>query len=143
MSEVIDYKYMKISKNKYRKDFFTRTIRETISEILSYDNIIGGTVVYSQINGTVEDTLNQLNSNPGFERLVDLYIRITNALNSAKHEALMKTIKNDILSGRCQIIENVKIPDGEINNMNEIKINTWKWANHKIWLIKSYTEESV
>ena len=100
MSEVIDYKHMKVSKNNYRKEFFTRMIRETITEILSYDSVIGGTDVYSQINGTIEDTLNQLGSNPGFERLVDLYIRIVNALNCVKHEALVKTIKNDIISGR-------------------------------------------
>lgn len=106
MSEVIDYKYMKVTKNKYRKDFFTRMIRETSAEILSYDSVIGGTVVYGQINGTVEDTLNQLNSNPGFEKLVDLYIRIVNALNCVKHEVLMKTIKNDILSGIGQVVEN-------------------------------------
>ena len=98
MSEVIDYKYMKVTKNKYRKEFFTRMIRETITEILSYDSVIGGTDVYSQINGTIEDTLNQLDSNPGFEKLVDLYIRISNALNCVKHEALVKTIKNDIIS---------------------------------------------
>ena len=122
MSDVIDYKQMKVSKNKYRKDFFKRMIRETSAEILTYDSVIGGTVVYGQINETVKDTLNQLDSNPGFEKLVDLYIRIVNALNCVKHEVLMKTIKNDILSGRCQIMENAKIPDGEINNMNEIKI---------------------
>ena len=98
MSEVIDYKHMKVSKNNYRKEFFTRMIRETITEILSYDSVIGGTDVYSQINGTIEDTLNQLNSNPGFEKLVDLYIRISNALNCIKHEVLVKTIKNDIIS---------------------------------------------
>lgn len=106
MSEVIDYKYMKVSKNKYRKDFFRRMIRETSAEILTYDSIIGGTVVYGQLNATVEDTLNQLDSNPGFEKLVDLYIRITNALSTAKHETLIKTIKNDILSGRGQVVEN-------------------------------------
>lgn len=117
MDEVIDYKYMKVTKNKYRKDFFTRTIRETIAEILTYDSVIGGTVVYGQINGTVEDTLNQLDSNPGFEKLVDLYIRMSNALNCVKHEALIKTIKNDILSGKGQVLENIKIPVGEINNM--------------------------
>ena len=34
MSEVIDYKHMKVSKNNYRKEFFTRMIRETIKRFL-------------------------------------------------------------------------------------------------------------